>query len=131
LTLWFVDASVLLASDDPDDVNHADANRLLEGGDPLATLDLAYYEVTDVAIRAWRDKAAASRLRKRVAAVSDDGGLLRIGPPLLASASTIAEENGTSLYDAAYMAAARAWGAELVSCDVRDLVVCRLNSDLS
>jgi predicted nucleic acid-binding protein len=122
LTLWFVDASVLLASEDPDDVNHADAKRLLGGGDPLATLDLAYYEVTNVAVRAWRDKPAASRLRKRVDAVADDGGLVRAASSLLAGATTIAEENGISVYDAAYVAAARGWDGELVSCDLRDLV---------
>ncbi|MGH9114554.1 MAG: hypothetical protein ACRDWW_01870, partial [Acidimicrobiales bacterium] len=66
-TLWFVDASVLLASEEADDGNHASARQLLTGTDPVATLDLAFYEVTNVA-------------------------------------------------------AARLWGAQLVSCDVRDLV---------
>jgi predicted nucleic acid-binding protein len=120
--LWFVDASVLLASEDPDDVNHRDASRLLRCGDALATLDLAYYEVTNVAVRAWRDHSAAHRLRQRVAALGDDGGLVRAEPSLLASATAIAEENGISVYDAAYVAAALGWDAELVSCDARDLV---------
>lgn len=120
--MWFVDASVLLASEDPDDANHADARRLLGGADPLATLDLAYYEVTNVAVRAWRDQVAAARLLKRVAAVADDGGLVRADPSLLASATTIAGEQGISVYDAAYVAAALGWESELVSCDARDLV---------
>ena len=117
-----MDASVLLASEDLDDANHAAAKRLLGGGDPVATLDLAYYEVANVAVRAWQDGLAATRLRQRVAAVTDDGGLLRVEPALLASATTVAEEHGISVYDAAYVAAARAVNGELVSCDIRDLV---------
>ena len=47
MNLWLLDASVLLASEDPDDAYHSDAGRLLQSGDPLATLDLAFYEVTN------------------------------------------------------------------------------------
>jgi predicted nucleic acid-binding protein len=122
LSLWLLDASVLLASEDPDDVNHGDARELLEGEDPLATLDLAFYEVTNVAIRSWRDHLAAHRLCERITAVADDGGLVRVDASLIAHATTIAEEHGISAYDAAYVAAARASNGQLVSCDVRDLV---------
>jgi predicted nucleic acid-binding protein len=122
LSLWVLDASVLLASENPDDVNHGDASQLLEGGDPLATLDLAFYEVTNVAIRSWQDHSAAHRLRERIAAVADDGGLIPVDASLIAHATTIAEEHGISAYDAAYVAAARASNGQLVSCDLRDLV---------
>lgn len=118
---WLVDASVLLASEDRDDANHAQARRLLVGSDPLATLDLAFYEVTNVAVRSWRDLAAAHRLLERVAAVADDGGLVWADAALLAVAASIADEQAISVYDAAYVAAARACDARLVSCDVRDL----------
>jgi predicted nucleic acid-binding protein len=117
-----LDASVLLASEDPDDDHHADATLLLGGPDPLATLDLAFYEVANVAVRAWRDQAAANRLCERVVAVNDDGGLVRADSTLLAHAVAIAEEHGLSVYDAAYVAAADHAGGQLVSCDVRDLV---------
>jgi predicted nucleic acid-binding protein len=122
MTLWLLDASVLLAAEDADDENHSDAVRLLVGEDPLATLDLAYYEVTNVALRAWRDSAAAERLIERIDAVAEDGGVVRADASLLSSAATIADEHGISGYDAAYAAAARRSGAQLVSCDVRDLV---------
>ena len=122
MNLWLLDASVLLASEDPDDAYHSDAGRLLQSGDPLATLDLAFYEVTNVAIRSWRDDSAAHRLRERIAALAADGGLVRVEPPLIASAAAIAEEHGLSVYDAAYVAATRASNAQLVSCDVQDLV---------
>jgi len=42
--LWLLDASILLTSEDTDDDHHRDSCRLLEGNDPLATLDLAFYE---------------------------------------------------------------------------------------
>lgn len=119
---WFLDASVLLASEDPNDQNHVEARRLLWGGDPLTTLDLAFYEVTNVAVRAWKDLPAARRIRERVAAVADDGGLVRADAALLADAAALADEHGISVYDAAYVAAARSSNSRLVSCDVRDLV---------
>lgn len=122
MSLWLLDASVLLASEDPDDVNHGPASHLLEGKDPLATLDLAYYETTNVAIRSWQDHAAAHRLSERIAAVADDGGLVRVDTSLIADATAIAEAHGISAYAAAYVAAARATKGQLVSCDVRDLV---------
>lgn len=122
MNLWLLDASILLASEDPDDIHHHDARRLLEGTDPLATLDLAFYEVTNVAIRSWHDSSAAHRLRSRVAAVGDDGGLVRADAALLERAVGIADENGITVYDAAYVAAARVMDGQLVSCDVRDLV---------
>jgi predicted nucleic acid-binding protein len=122
VTLWFLDASVLLASEDSDDESYRDAARLLEGEDPLATLDLAFYEVVNVAVRAWRDDSAARRLRERVAAVAADGGLVRVGAELMATAAAVASEHEISVYDAAYVAAARGSNGQLVSCDVRDLV---------
>jgi predicted nucleic acid-binding protein len=122
LNLWVLDASVLLADEDLSDEHHDAARRLLRSPDPLATLDLAFYEVTNVAVRSWRDPSAALRLGERVAAVADDGGLIRADPLLLATATAIAEEHGISVYDAAYVAGARVANGRLVSCDQRDLV---------
>ena len=119
---WLADASVLLAREDVDDVQHDHARELLEGPEPVATLDLAYYEVTNVAIRAWGDAAAARRLRGLVAALADDGGVVRADDNLISRVSELAAEHRLSSYDAAYVAAASAIGARLVSCDVRDLV---------
>jgi predicted nucleic acid-binding protein len=119
---WFLDSSVLLAAEDADDANHAAARRLLAGPVPLATLDLAYYEATNVAITVWNDSAAARRVRGVIAAVAGDGGLTRCDPVLLEAAGALALTHMISIYDAAYVAAATAAGAQLVSCDVRDLV---------
>lgn len=121
-----MDASVVLASEDPDDENYVAAGQLLRGDEPLATLDLAFYEVTNVAMRVWRDLRAARRLHERLAAIADDGGLIRVDSALLARATGLADEHGISVYDAAYAAAAGKRDARLVSCDVRDLVSRRL-----
>ncbi len=122
MNLWLLDASALLASEDPDDEHHDDCRRLLAGADPLATLDLAFYEVTNVALRSWHDHAAARRLQARVSALGDDAGLVRANARLLEDAAVIADTHGISVYDAAYVAAAQATRGRLVSCDERDLV---------
>ncbi len=122
MTSWLADASVLLAREDKEDTHHDHARKLLERPEPIATLDLAYYEVTNVAIRAWKDVAAARRLRGVVAALEADGGLVRADEALIAAAADLATTHELSAYDAAYLAAAAAIGARLVSCDIRDLV---------
>ncbi|MGI8530537.1 MAG: type II toxin-antitoxin system VapC family toxin [Geodermatophilaceae bacterium] len=122
MTVWFVDASVLLAREDADDDQHEDALQLLAGDAPVATLDLAFYEVGNVAVRAWRDVQAAGRLRGLVDAIAADGGLVRVDEALVAQAVTIADTEGLSVYDAGYVAGAASIGARLVSCDLRDLV---------
>ncbi len=122
MTLWFADASVLLAREDADDDQHEAARELLSGPVALATLDLAFYEVGNVAVRAWRDVEAAHRLHGLVDAIAGDGGLIRVDAALTAHAVAIAEREGVSVYDAAYVAGALTAGARLVSCDLRDLV---------
>ncbi len=122
MTTWLADASVLLAREDVADMHHDGARRLLSGPDPIATLDLAFYEVTNVAVREWQDLSAARRLRGVVRALEQDGGLVRCDEALLGAAAEIAEDRDLSAYDAAYVASAAKIGARLVSCDVRDLV---------
>jgi predicted nucleic acid-binding protein len=119
---WLVDASVLLAREDVDDAHHADARRLLAGPGALATVDLAFYEVTNVATLVWKDADAARRLRDLIEAIAGDGGLVRATRALVADVARLAGEHGLSAYDAAYVAAAASVGARLVSCDVKDLV---------
>lgn len=122
MTFWLIDASVLLAREDTDDDQHEAARELLAGDAALATLDLAYYEVGNVAVRAWRDAEAAARLQGLVAAIAADGGLVRADESLIAHAVRVAEAEGLSVYDAGYVAGAASAGAELVSCDLRELV---------
>jgi predicted nucleic acid-binding protein len=123
VTTLLLDASVLLAAFDPDDANHEASRALLESeADALGTLDLARYEVTNVAVRAWRSPEAVAPLLAVIDRLGEDGGVIASTGSLLSRAAEIAERHSISAYDAAYVAAAADVGHRLVSCDERDLV---------
>jgi predicted nucleic acid-binding protein len=123
VTTLLLDASVLLAAFDPDDNHHETARALLEDEEAaLATLDLARYEVTNVAVRAWRAPDSVGPLLAAIEQLGEDGGVVASTGPLLTHAAEIAEQHGISVYEAAYVAAGAQAGLHLVSCDERDLV---------
>lgn len=123
MTTLLLDASVLLAAFDPEDDHHESARTILEDEQAtLATLDLARYEVANVAVRAWRAPESVAPLLATIERLADDGGVIPSTDTLLKKASEIAERHTISVYDAAYAAAADEGGHELVSCDQRDLV---------
>jgi predicted nucleic acid-binding protein len=123
VTTLLLDASVLLAAFDPEDGQHESARTLLEDENAtLATLDLVRYEVTNVAVRAWRAPNSVTPLLAVVERLADDGGVVPSTDTLLTRAAEIAERHTISVYDAAYAAAADEGGHRLVSCDERDLV---------
>lgn len=113
----FCDASVLLAAEDVDNSDHEDALALLRSGQVLATLDLALYEVANVAAVRWRDPDAAVRLRERISAIADYGELVRADRSLIEDATRLATQHSLSIYDAAYLAGADRLTAPLASCD--------------
>jgi predicted nucleic acid-binding protein len=123
VTTLLLDASVLLAAFDPEDDHHESARAVLEDEEAtLATLDLARYEVANVAIRAWRAPESVAPLLATIERFTDDGGVAPSTDALLAKAAEIAERHTISVYDAAYAAAADNAGHQLISCDERDLV---------
>jgi len=123
VTTLLLDASVLLAAFDPEDNHHDPARALLEDDEAtLATLDLARYEVANVAVRAWRAPESVAPLLAAIEKLANDGGVLTSTDTLLARAAELAERHTISVYDAAYAAAADESGHRLVSCDERDLV---------
>lgn len=123
MTTLLLDASVLLAAFDPEDDHYEAARGLLENDElTLATLDLARYEVANVAVRAWRAPELVAPLLAVVERLADDGGVISSTDTLLARAAEIAERYAISVYDAAYAAATDEGGHYLVSCDERDLV---------
>lgn len=123
MTTLLLDASVLLAAFDPEDDHHEPARGLLESDEAtLATLDLARYEVTNVAVRAWRAPESVAPLLAVIERLADDGGVFASTDTLLMRAAEIAERHTISAYDASYAAAADEGGHRLVSCDKRDLV---------
>lgn len=108
---------------DSDDQLHQAAKAILADPDvTLATLDLARYEVANVAVWAWRDPGQVSSLLEAIDRIADDGGITPGTTTLLARAAELAEQQTISVCDAAYVAAASQAGATLVSCDTRDLV---------
>jgi predicted nucleic acid-binding protein len=123
LSILLLDASAILAAFDKDDVHHEPAKAIL--ADPetsLATLDLARYEIANVAIRAWRAPDQVASLLDVVDRIADDGGVLASDTKLLTKAAELAQEHGISVYDAAYVAATSKGERKLVSCDARDLL---------
>jgi predicted nucleic acid-binding protein len=123
VSTFLLDASVILAAFDPEDGHHNASRAILGESDvTLATLDLARYEVTNVAVRAWRAPQRVSALLEAIERLADDGGVLVSTGALLTRAAELAEEHTLSVYDAAYVAASRQGERMLVSCDVRDLL---------
>ena len=123
MTTLLLDASVLLAAFDSEDDHHEPARALLEAEEAtLATLDLARYEVANVAVRAWRAPESVAPLLAVIERLADDGGVFPSTDTLLTRAAQIAERHTISVYDAAYAAAADEGGHRLVSCDERDLI---------
>jgi len=119
--LIFLDASVLLAAEDSDDANHHAARALLRTG-AIGTIDLALYEVTNIAEVRWHDPEASRRLRDRIWAIVELGTLVRVDRALADRTCQLVREHGLSAYDGAYVAGAERVGAILASCDERDLV---------
>jgi predicted nucleic acid-binding protein len=123
LTTLLLDASAILAAFDPEDESHEPASALLTDAElTLVTLDLARYEVANVAIRAWNSPKAVAPLLAAIDRIADDGGVIEATSSLLSAAADFAERHAISVYDAAYVAAATEAERILVSCDVRDLV---------
>ncbi len=123
MTTFLLDASVLLAAFDADDRNHEAARALLEDDEfALATLDLARYEVANVAVRAWRAPESVAPLLTAIERLAEDASVLASSGALLTRAAELAERHSISVYDAAYAATAEEMGLRLVSCDERDLV---------
>lgn len=123
MSTLLLDASVILAAFDSDDQLHGPSKALVANPDvTLATLDLARYEVANVAVRGWGEVGRVTALLEAIDRISGDGGVIPSTTALLSRAAKLADEHTISVYDAAYIAAADQAGGTLVSCDVRDLV---------
>ena len=120
-----LDASVWLAALDANDRHHAAAREILEASAAdvavLAALDLTLYEVANVAVVSWRSRVDAERLVDLVGVACPDT-LERVDDELLQRATAVAADHELTVYDAAYVAAARRREWNLVSADMADLV---------
>lgn len=120
---YLIDASVFIAMIDQDDRNHRAAYELLaESNHSVATIDLARYEVTNVATAAWRRPEESATLLALIETVRGDGGVVAPDIETFLDAADIATAHRISAYDATYVAVSNRFGRRLVSCDERDLV---------
>jgi predicted nucleic acid-binding protein len=120
-----LDASVWLAALDSEDRYHDAARAAIEastdGRLTLAALDLTLYEVANVAVVSWRSPPAAERLVQLIEVACAET-IVRVHEALTRRAAALAVEHEVTVYDAAYLAAAREHGWTLVSGDLSDLV---------
>lgn len=119
--MFLVDASVWVAAVMPQHPQHAQADRFLRAGAPLTVLDLTLYEVANVVARKYGETEVARRLVQGLFRGSAQTPL-RADVTLFEDGLDLMSEHGLTAYDAAYAAAARRNGWQLVSLDLRDLV---------
>jgi predicted nucleic acid-binding protein len=120
--MLLLDASIWVASGVPTNQWHEAASGLVRSPPgPLAAIDLTLYEVANaVGVRDGKPDAAralAQILRRRCR-----DRIVALDAELLDVTLEMAAEYELSAYDAAYVAAARRTGWQLVSIDICDLV---------
>ena len=124
--MFLVDASVWVSLAESGSPYREPAMSLLrEQGPSLSALDLTLYEVANAIGVKQGNADEASRVNRLLLKCCGDR-VLKVDVELVEAALQIAAEHGLTVYDAAYVAAARRHGLTLVSVDVRDLVSKRL-----
>jgi predicted nucleic acid-binding protein len=117
-----LDASAWVAAIDVEDRFHESARALvLSPRHAHCALDLTLYEVSNVVGVVKEQPELAARICRVIIQRSEDR-LVRVSPTLSEHAVRIAAEHALTAYDAAYVVAAAAHDAVLVSTDLRDLV---------
>jgi predicted nucleic acid-binding protein len=120
--VFLVDASVWVSLAERGSPYREPAMSLIrEQGSNLNALDLTLYEVANAIGVKQGDASAASRVNRLLLKCCRDR-VFTVDAELVDAALQIAAEHGLTIYDAAYVAAARRDGMTLVSVDVRDLV---------
>ncbi|HKO37613.1 MAG TPA: PIN domain-containing protein [Solirubrobacterales bacterium] len=120
--MLLVDASVWVCLvEDESPHREAAASLIREQTSSLSALDLTLYEVANAIGVKRGDTQEASRVNRLLLRCCRDR-VLSVEAELVNSAMQIAAEHGLTVYDAAYVAAARRNGLTLVSTDIRDLV---------
>lgn len=119
--MLLLDASVWVAAGIPAHPSHGAAAGLVRGGVSVTALDLTLYEVTNAVAKQYRQPDQAQRIVRAIISTCGDE-LARMDQTLGDEVVKIVSEHGLTAYDAAYVAAARRNGWQLVSLDVRDLV---------
>ncbi|MGC1166996.1 MAG: PIN domain-containing protein [Solirubrobacterales bacterium] len=120
--MLLLDASIWVASGARENRWHESASRLIRRPPgPLGAIDLTLYEVANaVGVRGRNPDAA--RVLTRILQRRCRDRVVALDAELLELTLEVAAEYGLSAYDAAYVAAARRSGWQLISIDIRDLV---------
>lgn len=122
MNAFLVDASVWVALVERDSRYREAAASLVRGrAASLGALDLTLYEVCNAIGVKQGNPGEAKRVARLLLRCCRDR-LLPVDQDLLGSALAVAAEHGLTAYDAAYVAAARRYGMNLVSTDIADLV---------
>jgi predicted nucleic acid-binding protein len=117
-----LDASVWVAAKDADDRYFTAARSLvLDTSLQVTAIDLTYYEVANVVGRRWGHPDLARELCRTID-LRCGGRVALVDIDLVDAAIAVASEHAISVYDGAYVAAARRHGWTLLSTDIRDLV---------
>jgi predicted nucleic acid-binding protein len=116
-----LDASVWVAAGIPSHASHGSTVPLVRGGVSVAALDLTLYEVVNAVARQFRQPDQAQRIARAIFSTCGNE-LTRVDHALGEEVAKVVSEHGLSAYDAAYVAAARRNGWQLVSLDIKDLV---------
>lgn len=117
-----VDASVWAQLGEPGGSEHLPTRELLiESRVSLAALDLTLFEVAN-AVGVKMGQPQRARWLSELVETRCGERIVRVDPALVATAIDVAARHGLTAYDAAYVAAARRNGWQLVSLDIRDLV---------
>ncbi len=119
--MLLLDASVWVAAGIPSHPSHGAAAPLVRGGVQVVALDLTLYEVVNAVARQYRQPDQAQGIARAILRTCGDE-LARIDRALGEEVAKVVLEHGLTAYDAAYVAAARRNGWQLVSLDIRDLV---------
>jgi predicted nucleic acid-binding protein len=120
--VFLVDASVWVTLVEPASPHRdATSSMIRDRASSLNALDLTLYEIANAVGVKRGDPSTASKLL-RLLHVSCRDRVLPVDRDLLESALEIAVEHGLTAYDAAYVAATKRYGWQLVSVDIADLV---------
>jgi predicted nucleic acid-binding protein len=117
-----LDAGVWIAAKDADEP-YCEAARpfVLDTSEPVAALDLTFYEVAN-AVGAKRKRGSEAVELCRLIAARCMDNVVAVDVELIQAAAGVIAEHGLTAYDAAYVAVARRHGWTLVSTDIADLV---------
>jgi predicted nucleic acid-binding protein len=116
-----LDAGIWAAATNPRERFHQASDALVESTGLLAALDLTLFEVANTVGAKWRQRERAEWALATIVARCQKR-LVRVDMNLAFDAIAIAEEQGLTAYDAAYVAVAQRNGWTLVSTDIADLV---------